>query len=144
MSEENVELVLGLYPASDVEQVGLYRDEESWAARAEVLAPCLHPDFRCFHPGLPADKTYAGVDGFRAFWQDWLAPWATYRMVNQPPTDLVDRVLVPAHAFGCLEGSTEEIHLSAALVWSIRDGLVARVDYYADREEALQALGLGW
>jgi hypothetical protein len=65
-------------------------------------------------------------------------------MVNQPPTDLADRVLVPAHASGCLEGSAEEIHLTAALVWSIRDGLVARVDYYADREEALQALGLGW
>jgi hypothetical protein len=29
-------------------------------------------------PGSPA-TTYVGLDGFRATWRDWLAPWASYR-----------------------------------------------------------------
>jgi ketosteroid isomerase-like protein len=144
MSEQDVDLVRSLYPPADVDQVELYRDEGEWAARAEVLAPVLHPDFQCFHPGLPGEKTYTGLEGFRAFWLDWLAPWETYRVVNLELTDLAGRVLVPAHAFGCLQGSAEEINVTAALVWSLRDGMIARIDHYADREEALEALGLGW
>src|SRR5271157_1447253 len=87
MSQENVELVLSVCPASDLDLVALYSDDEQWSARAEVLAPVLHSEVECFHPGLAGDKTYTGLDGLRAFWTDWLAPWTTYRMVNQAAED---------------------------------------------------------
>ena len=47
MSQENVELVLGVFPAPDVDVVPLYRDETSWAEQAEALAPFIHADFEC-------------------------------------------------------------------------------------------------
>ena len=42
MSQENVELVLGLFPAPDVDVVQLYGDDTLWAEQGRSLGP-LHP-----------------------------------------------------------------------------------------------------
>ena len=44
MSQENVELVLALYPASDVDFVQLFGDDSLWAEQAEAMAPFVHTD----------------------------------------------------------------------------------------------------
>jgi hypothetical protein len=42
VSQENVELVLGIYQAPDVNYVPLFRDDGLWAEQSET--PCaLHP-----------------------------------------------------------------------------------------------------
>ena len=47
MSQENVELVLGLYPAPDVDFVQLFGDDSLWAEQAEAMAPFVHADLDC-------------------------------------------------------------------------------------------------
>ena len=142
MSEKNVELVVGLYQAPDVDFAQLVRDESRWTAWTGANAPFFHPEAESVRPGLPNGKTYAGLDGFRDMWLEWLAPWKTYRVETEEVIDLRDRVLVLVHAFGRLEGSQGEVENTSASLWTVREGKIARVEFYVDRAEALKAVGL--
>jgi ketosteroid isomerase-like protein len=140
MSQENVELVLGLYEA--VDYVPLVRDDNRWAGQAEALAPFVHADFECFMYAFGSEKRYAGLDGLRAFLLDWTAPWATYRMEIEKAIDLGERVLLLNRDRGLREGSTQEVAGRIAALFTVRDGKVARLDAYTTRAEALEAVGL--
>ncbi len=88
------------------------------------------------------EKTYADTDGLRAFWLDWLAPWTTYRQQVEEAIDLGDRVLLIIHDFGRSEGSTQEVKGETAGLWSVRDGTIARAEFYLSHAAALEAAGL--
>jgi ketosteroid isomerase-like protein len=139
---ENVELVVGVFPAPDVDLAQLVRDENRWTAWTEANAPFVHPEAETAWPGLPDGETYTGPVGFRDLWLEWLAPWKTYRVETEDVIDLGDRVLVLVRAFGRLEGSQGEVENTSASLWSVRDGKIARVEFYVDRTEALKAAGL--
>jgi ketosteroid isomerase-like protein len=142
VSQESVELALAVQPAPDVDLAQLFRDDNLWTAWTEANARLFHPDFECVRPGLPDGKTYIGLNGLRDTWQDWLAPWTTYRVDIEDTIDLGDRVLVLAHVFGRLEGSQAEVENTVATVWTVRDGSITRGEFYLDRAEALKAVGL--
>ena len=143
MSEENVEVVLGVYRAADVDYVALHRDDSLWAELAKELTPFVHTDLETVLVALGSEKRYAGgLDGLRAFLVDWLAPWTTYRIENHQAIDLGERVLVLSHDCGRREGSSQEVRGSQGALWTIRDGKVARLIAYGSRAEALKAVGL--
>jgi hypothetical protein len=142
MSQENVELVLGLYPPPDEDFVPVCRDDSLWAKQAEALAPFIHADFECVMYEFGSEKCYAGLDGLRAFLLDWMGPWVTYRMEVEEAIDLGERVVLLNQDRGRREGSTQEVKGRLAAVFTIRDGKIARLDTYMTRAEALQAVGL--
>jgi ketosteroid isomerase-like protein len=145
MSQENVDFVLKfIQPGPDVDFVPLFHDDETWAAFVETVGPLHHPDFNFLVRGLPGgERAYVGLDDLRAAWLDWLAPWATYRAEVEETVDLGERVLLLYHSFGRLEGSTEEVIDELASVWTVRDGKIANVEFYATTHaEALKAVGL--
>ena len=57
--------------------------------------------------------------------------------------DLGDRVLLFVRDFGRREGSSQDVVQDAGSVWTLREGKVARAEFYADRAEALKAAGVG-
>jgi ketosteroid isomerase-like protein len=142
MSRENVELVLGLYPAPDVDYVELLGDDSLWTGFAEAAVPIVHADFACVMYAFGSERRYAGLDGLRAFMLDWTAPWVTYRVETEEAIDLGERVLLLNHDLGRREGSTQEVKGRIAAVWTIRDGKIARLDAYTTRADALEAVGL--
>jgi ketosteroid isomerase-like protein len=142
MSQENLELVLSLYEAPDVDYAQVVRDDSLWSGQAEALAPIFHTDFECVTYIFGGEKRYAGLDGLRAFLLDWTAPWATYRLENEKAIDLGERVLMLNRDCGLREGSTQEVEGRIAAVFTIRDGKVVRIDTYTTYAEALEALGL--
>ncbi len=143
MSQENVELVGKLLPAPGQDLVSLVHDYDVWAAFTVAVAPFFHPDFECVGGGLPEeDRTYIGFDGFRAAWRDWTAPWEMYRTEIDETVDLGDQVFVLFHDFARLKGSTEELHQTPANIWTVRDGKIARAEFYPEWRDALPALGL--
>src|SRR6266566_852285 len=112
MSRENVELVLSVQIAPDVDATQLFRDDSLWAVAIEATASIAHPEFECVAHGMPGnERTYSGLDGLRAMFLDWLAPWAAYRTEIQEAIDCGDRVVVLANTFGRLEGSAQEVAL---------------------------------
>jgi ketosteroid isomerase-like protein len=139
----NVDVVLTLQSPATEDFAQLLRDDNAWAALAKGTEPLFQPDFETVAPGVPGtEKSYTGLDGLRAAWLEWVAPWASYRSETKEAIDAGDRVLVIVNDFGRREGSTEEVKVDGAAVWSLRDGKIARFEAYTHRSEAREAIGL--
>jgi ketosteroid isomerase-like protein len=142
MSQENVEIVMGLQRDPDDDFVQLLRDDGKWAQLVQAVAAFVHVAAETARPGLPGGKTYTGLDGFRESWLDWLAPYAEYRTEVEEAIDCGERVVLLQRSSGRLAGSTKEVKLAPAVVYTVRDGKIARFEPYTDRAEALKAVGL--
>ena len=142
MSREDVEFVLRIQPRVEVDLTQLFRDEHRWARFTMTAATIYHPEFVSVGAVLGVEMTRVGLDGLREFWVDWLAPWATYRTEAQEAIDVGGRVLVLSRSFGRLEGSAQEVKEAPGAVWTVRDGKIARAEFYTSREAALGAVGL--
>jgi ketosteroid isomerase-like protein len=143
VSQENVDLVVGLQLAPSEDWAQIVRDDAVWAEVGQAVSHLFHPDFESSVPLLGSTRTYVGIDGLRDAWRDWLAPWATYRSEIDEAIDLGDdRVLLLLHDYGRREGSAQEVRANVAAIWAVRDGKVARFDAYADRRDAFGAAGL--
>jgi ketosteroid isomerase-like protein len=142
LSAENVELVRSLQPAPEVDLVAFFADDDAAGALAEAAARFFDPSFACTMqlPGSPA-TTYVGLDGFRATWRDWLAPWASYRTEIEELIDVGDRVVVLARDYGRREAGAPEVEQRNAAVWTVRDGRIVRAEFYANRAEGLASVG---
>jgi ketosteroid isomerase-like protein len=138
----NVALLRALHPTPDVDMAQLFRDDRIWAAFTTAIGSAFRQDFECVAATSIGVTTYAGLDGLREAWLDWLKPWATYRTEVEEIAHRASRVLVLYRNFGCLEAGTEEVKTNNAAVWTFRDGRLARAEFYIDRAEALKAVGL--
>ncbi len=145
MSQENVELVLGVIPPPEADLAQLVRDDALWAQLSDTIGPFFHPDFECVASLVGDERRYrgGGLDAFRAFWLDWLAPWAAYRMEEiEQAVDCGDRVVVIVRDFGRPKGAEHEIRGRNAGVWTLQNGQAIRWEGYADPVDALEAVGL--
>jgi ketosteroid isomerase-like protein len=142
VSQENVEIVLGLLGDADVDLIPLVRDDATWAAVSQGVASVLHPDFEVVGTVIGTERSYVGIEGFREFFLDWLAPWDAYRSEVVRTTDPGDHVVTIFRIFGRRDGSKSELAGNGAWIWTIRDGRVACIVGYADPDEALKAVGL--
>jgi uncharacterized protein len=132
MSQENVEVVRGSWQAfanGGLDALMSYFDQEvNWRAIE----------------GAPDDVgEMHGADAVRRYLQDWLD---TFEDITSVPMELVDveddRVVGVQHVTGRARLSGVEAELDYAVVYTIRDGRVVRGREYADREQALKAVGL--
>jgi ketosteroid isomerase-like protein len=71
-----------------------------------------------------------------------MEPWLTYRTEIRQVLDAGDRVLVLVHDYGRREGLSEEVRVDGSGVWTVRDGKIARAEFFAHRSEAFTAAGL--
>ncbi len=144
MSQVNVKLVVRLQPAHDTDLVRLYRDSSTWASAVAAIAAAFHADVECvMHAPGGLDDSRSGLAGLRELWLDWLAPWGAYRTEVEKAVDLGDRVMVHVRDFGRRTGSEREVANIGAAVWTVRDGKVSRIDFFATRTEARDSVGLG-
>jgi len=142
MSQENVEIVLRLRLAHDGNLVRRVREDEMWAGWRESAASAFHPNLTTTVRLFGVERSYGGIEGFRSFWLDWLAPWESYRIRIERATDCGDQTLVVVRDFGLRPGASEEVAASNASVWTFDDGRIARIDFYLDPAEAVKAVGL--
>ena len=145
MSQENVELVRGLLgPFEQGDIIPLFRDDVISAARTVAAAPFFTSDFECVFVRADVGRAaYSGLDGLRAAWLDWLAPWASYHAGVDDVIDAGDgRVVVLTRDHACPKGTSAEVTFLGAPVWEVRDGKVSRIEFYWDRAEGLAAAGL--
>jgi hypothetical protein len=137
-----VELVRSFLLGPDVDLAPLFRDDEKWAALSAGAAFAFHPDFDCYARIFEGDWSDSGIDGFRKCYLKWLAPWETYRQEIEEVIDLGERVLVLPRDFARRQGSTHEVEIKVAVVFTFIDGKIARWEVYLDRDEGLKAVGL--
>ena len=110
---------------------------------AQAVAPFMHEDAEgAFVNPVGGGETFKGLDGLRTAWVDWLAPWESYRAELEQGLDCGDRVVTFYEVFASPAGSTREVKLSGADVWTVREGKIARIEFFSHRSEALKAVGL--
>ena len=128
MSEENVEIVRRAF-AYEIYGIG---------DRAEAEA--------IFDPDVVINPTEEGpshgLDAIRDNIEHWKGAWEELEVTTEEFIDAGDRVLVTVHHRGRGQGSGIEVDSRFYLVYSLRNGKVARSDEYADRAAALEAAGL--
>jgi len=132
MSGENVEIVMSVFRAFRE------RDEEKLFAH---YAPDIEWDLRGYSI-WPDRPLFTGHDGIRQFFRMWLEDFSDYETEALDPIDVGDRVVVTVvdRAKGKRSGAPiERVHDQ---VWTIRDGLVVRVQLEDNRGEALKLVGL--
>jgi len=145
MSQEDVELVRQLLePFKDTDIAAIFRDEAGSAAMGAALSSVYAPDFEgTFDRGAFGRAVYSGLDGLWAVWLDWLSPWATYRTEIENFIDAGEgRVVVLLRDYGRREGMETEVSIDGAAVWTVKNGQVARIDFYNNHADGLAAVGL--
>jgi ketosteroid isomerase-like protein len=145
MSRRDVEIVRGLLgPFEQGDIVPLFRDEAISAAITAASAPFFTPDFECVFVREDVGRAaYWGLDGLRDAWLDWLSPWESYRAEIEDVIDARDgRVVVLSRDYARPKGTDAEVYFIGAPVWTVRDGKIARIEFYWNRAEGLLAAGL--
>ena len=123
--------------------VPLVRDDATYTTRRAEIEARFASDFAIawIAEGQVAIEA-TGLDDSRRGWLDWLEPWETYHAQIERIIPVDDTVLVLTRLHGRMDGTQNEVEMIAASVYRVRDGRVARIDHYADRAEALEAVGL--
>src|SRR6185436_20021630 len=106
MSQQNVELVVGAFPAPDADLAKIARSDEMFAAMLKEVGSAYHADLRFAYHGFPAgDQTCVGLDAMRSVFRDWYKPWETYHTELEQAIDCGERVLALMRDFGVLRGT---------------------------------------
>jgi ketosteroid isomerase-like protein len=142
VSRQNVELLGALLPAPETDVADLFRDEDRFAAIAEGLVGMLDPQIESVPAWRGGRTVHSGIDGFREMWIDWLEPWEAYHVKVEEMIDAGDSVVVLVRDRGRRHDMDAEVELIAGSVWTFREGRIARVEFYASREELRVATGL--
>jgi ketosteroid isomerase-like protein len=132
VSEENVEIVLGAFRA--------FADRDDEAAFA-IYKPDVEWDLS-EHSGWMEQPYFRGHDGIREFFRLWLAAFDVYWAEARDPLDVGERVVVTIFEHGRGKRSDVPVDREHGQVWTLHDGLVARVQQFDSRHNALQAIGL--
>jgi len=141
MSQENVEIVRALIPPPDADLAPILREDSLFEATSEALGFVLHSELESVAV-WQGGTAYAGVQGFREMWLDWLQPYVAYYTQVDEIIDAGDRVVVLVRDRARLSDTDYEVDLMAGSVWELREGRIVRVQFCANREQALEAAGL--
>jgi ketosteroid isomerase-like protein len=132
MSQENLDL--------------LRRGFEYVVRTGELLPETVHPDFvwdttTFSSVGLNLKKC-VGLDEANRWLAEWGEGFENWSLDVEDVFDAGEQVVtfVRQHATSRLGGP--EVEMRFAQVWTFRDGRIARMEMYADRDEALEAAGL--
>jgi uncharacterized protein len=108
---------------------------------AQSMAPEFVWDMSTFR-SWPEQQLYAGLDGAERFLATWRAAWDDWALEPQAYHEAGDKVVTVMHQHGRSKASGLEVDMQFAMVWTLRDGEITRMQMYADPAEAFAAVGL--
>jgi ketosteroid isomerase-like protein len=128
MSQENVEVI--------------QRGFEHFMATGEPYWETFHAEVEVHDHDTMDQGEYRGHAGLGRWLEDWAAAWSEFSMEPEEFLDAGEYVVmfVRMKATGASSGLVLE--RQDAMVFAVRDGKVLRLDYYNNRTEALEAVGL--
>ncbi len=127
MSQENVEIVR--------------RTVSQFMATGEPVWDAMDHKVECYDHDVPDGGHHHGHDGFVRFTENWSEAWAEWSVDPQEYLDAGDSVVV----FFRMKAKGQSgitLERDDAIVYKLRGDRIIRIDYYDDRAEALEAVGL--
>jgi uncharacterized protein len=116
---------------------------ETAGARLDKALEFLAPDVELHLSGTfpDLDPVYRGHQGVRDFSALFNSPWEKLELEAERFIEVDGRVLVLSRFHGIGRDGID-LRLPLAHLWTLRDGLVVRMDAFRDRQKALEAVGL--
>jgi ketosteroid isomerase-like protein len=119
---------------------------EVWNSRPEIteeaFAEFAHPEMVVDLSGNVLNPAvYEGFEGFKTFAESVGEAWAEFRMEPEETFEQGELVVALVRAVGKGRESGVEITADVAMVFEVRDGLVASMRVEPDREAALKLVG---
>jgi ketosteroid isomerase-like protein len=108
--------------------------EPPWSTMADELE--IHD-----HDLMDTD-VYRGHEGFRRWVENWSSAFSEFSIDPVEFIDAGERVVVILRMTAKGTGSGVTVEREDAEVLEVRDGIVVRVDYYNNRRQALESVGL--
>jgi len=121
------------------------RGYEHFRASGEMHGEITTPDFvwdMSKFRGWPEQQTYEGVEGARSFLRDWTEAWDDWKLEVVGLYDAGEQVVAVMRQQGRAKATGLNVDMTFAQVWTVRDGMQARMEMYADPAEAFEATGL--
>ncbi len=131
MAQENVELVRRWAQAFN---------ERDMNALDDLTGPDF--EFRPYLATLIEATVYRGPDGLREYFADADAAWETIEVRLADVREVDDRTFASGELHGKGRVSGLEVRVPLAWVGESRDGRVVRLETYASKDAALEAVGL--
>jgi ketosteroid isomerase-like protein len=133
MSQENVEIVRRVIDVMDA---------EGMVAALPVFLDAAHSNVELREdPAWPGSAAYRGVEQVRRVLLDHMDTLD----FDQQTEDLIavdDKVVALVRWIGRGKTSGAQGEISMAIVWTVRDQAITRLDFFLDRAQALEAVGL--
>jgi ketosteroid isomerase-like protein len=146
VSAEAVKLVRGFYDYSaGRDLVEALADEQYVAAGHAAFDQLAARDFEfVLVRGEGGEEgVYPGPGGLVTGMRDWLSSFQSYVASVEDVIDLGDRVLVLTDERGVSRVGRVPVRQQGAVIWSFREGKVARIETYMQRGVAFAALERG-
>jgi SnoaL-like domain len=83
-----------------------------------------------------------GLQGYMDGWEDWLAPFDSFRLEFEDFLDAGDTVVVLVRQFARPRGTAAHLENAGAAVFRFRDGKIDRIEFHLGREDAMRSAGL--
>ena len=133
MSQENVEVVRRVTDVMDAEDFG---------AAFPVFLEAAHPDVEWREdPAWPGSATYRGVEQVREVILDRMDT-LDFDQRTEDLIDVDDKVVALVRWRGRGRASGAQGELSLAIVWTVREQAITRIEFFLDRAQALAAVGV--
>ena len=133
MSQENIDVV---------RRVTDLMDAEGFEAALPVFLEAAHPDVEVQEdPAWPGFAAYRGIEQVRRLFLDRMAT-LDFDQRTEDVIDAGDRVVVLVRWVGRGKASGAQGEISMAMVWTVRDQAITRLEFFLDRVKALEAVGL--
>ena len=102
----------------------------------------LPQDFEWLVPGFPGNEATRGPEATLDFFRDWIDQWEDLRVDWELEQASPDTVFAVVDMRGRGRASGVPVELRFGQVWSFRDGVPVRMDFYNDLDEGRRAAGL--
>ena len=90
----------------------------------------------------PDGKVYRGHEGVIEGLRTWTGTWEAYRFEIEELIDAGEQVVAVDRQWGRGKGSGMPLEHSFSAVYTLRNGMVVRMVWFTNREDALEAAGL--
>jgi ketosteroid isomerase-like protein len=131
MSQEKVEVMRRIFDE---------RGRGNFRAGAELFDPRV---LLVLRPEFPDAGVYLGPEEIATYMRDLLASWGDFAIEGEDFIDAGDSVVVEVRQRGIGRNSGVATELRYFQVWTFRGDAIIRIESIREREQALEAVGLG-
>jgi ketosteroid isomerase-like protein len=120
----------------------IQRGFEHSQATGEFLWESFHEEVEVHDHDTIDQGECRGHAGLGRWMEDWAVAWSEFSMEPEEFLDVGERVIMVFRIKATGLSSGVAVERQDAMVFTVRDGKVVRFDYFNNREDALEAVGL--